>query len=147
MILKLLVKKNICIMKNKKTSQEKFIKGKITSYPTKSEDKIQQEIFMYAQNKYCTKMDNPQCVIFAVPNQNQFKLTKIGVVAGVSDMIMILLDKVIFLEIKTDTGKQSDKQKEFEEKVNKLGHHYFILRSVEDFINNIEKILLNKLNN
>ena len=129
-------------MKNKNTSQEKFINCKILSYNlTKSEDKIQQEIFMYANNKFCTKMDNPQCVIFAVPNQNQFKLTKIGVVSGVSDMIMILPEKVIFLEIKTPTGKQSTKQKEFEEKVKKLGHKYFILRSLEDFKNKVEKLI------
>jgi hypothetical protein len=129
-------------MKNKKSSQEKFTNCKILSYkPTKSEEAIQQEIFMHIQNNYCTKMDSPQCVIFAVPNQNQQRLTNIGVVAGVSDMIMILPNMMLFLEIKTASGTQSVKQKEFEQKVTKLGHQYFILRSMEDFFNKVEPII------
>lgn len=116
----------------KNISGEKFIKGKMLSYPTQSEDKIQQEIYLYLQNNYCTKLCNPQCVVFAVPNQNQWKLTNIGVVAGVSDLIFLMPNRIFFIEIKTQTGTQSDKQKSFEQKVKKLGFEYILVRSLEE---------------
>ena len=117
----------------KNVGGEKFDKSNITSYlPT--EDKIQQEIFMYLQNNYCTKINNPQCVVFAVPNQNQWKLTNIGVVAGVSDLIFLMPNRTIFIEVKTDTGVQSPAQKKFQEKVTALGFEYIIAKRVEDVL-------------
>lgn len=123
--------------KNKNTFQEKFVKGRIKSYPDKSEDKIQQEIFIHLQNNYCTKLHDPQCVVFAVPNQNQWKLINIGVMAGVSDLIFLMPNRIIFFEVKTETGKQSAKQIEFEQKVLNLGFEYYLVKSVQDALNAI----------
>jgi hypothetical protein len=43
----------------------------------------------------------------------------------------------LWLEVKAPTGKQSDKQKEFEKEVLDEGHDYFVVRSIDD----VEKIL------
>lgn len=40
--------------------------------------------------------------------------------------------ETIFIEIKTPTGRQSDKQKHFQKVVESYGFRYMIMRSVED---------------
>ena len=44
-----------------------------------------------------------------------------GLKAGVSDLIIIQPDRVLFVEVKTDTGRQSPKQKEFQSIVEMMG--------------------------
>ena len=56
----------------------------------------------------------------------------IGVVAGVADMEYLRPGKVIFIEWKTPTGTQSDKQKAFQALVEELGFEYVILRTIEE---------------
>lgn len=112
----------------KKYTGEKFIKSKVTSY----EDKIQQEIFIHLQNNYCTKIHEPRCLVFAVPNQNQWKLTNIGVLAGVSDLIFVTPKMHYYLEVKTNDGKQRNNQKDFEQRIKDLGYEYYVVRSIND---------------
>jgi hypothetical protein len=106
----------------------------------KTEDQIQAEIYKWFHNEYCTKFNNPRCCIFAVPNgglrskHEAMKLKSTGVVAGVSDLIVLMPNKCIFVEVKTDIGRQSDKQKEFEEIVKALNFDYHLVRRLEDFI-------------
>jgi hypothetical protein len=59
--------------------------------------------------------------------------------AGVSDLIVVLNGKTIFVELKTETGIQSEKQKEFETKVKQLNQEYYLIRSLEQFKNEIER--------
>lgn len=61
------------------------------------------------------------------------KKKALGVRAGVSDLILILEYKVVFIEIKTRTGEQSDEQKRFQNLVLLRGHEYYIVRSLEEF--------------
>ena len=103
------------------------------------EDIIQAEIYKWYNNNYCLKNHNPQCIIFSVPNggtrdkREAMLLKATGVVAGVSDLIIIKPNEVIFVEVKTEIGKQSDKQKEFQQIVETLGFKYLLVRSLEDF--------------
>lgn len=54
---------------------------------------------------------------------------------GVSDLLLLhRVYGLIALEVKTKTGTASKEQREFIEKVNGLGHHGFIVRSLEDVI-------------
>jgi hypothetical protein len=99
----------------------------------KTEDKIQQEIFTYYNNTYCLKFHEPREIIFAVPNQNQQKLTSIGVVAGVSDLILTVNGIIVFCEVKTETGKQQPRQIEFENRVKALDYAYIVVRNLEEF--------------
>lgn len=65
------------------------------------------------------------------------KKKALGVCSGVSDFILILFGEVIFIEMKTAKGEQNDEQKIFQEKVERRGHKYIILRSETEFINYI----------
>lgn len=61
-------------------------------------------------------------------NQNM----SIGVVAGVADMEYIVNGTVIFIEWKTDIGRQSEKQKKFQVLVESQGFKYVVLRTLEE---------------
>lgn len=107
------------------------------------ENAIQQEIFIYFNNKYCLKIHNPRRIIFSVPNDTkdflELKRKKnTGLLSGVSDLIIITEKASFFLEIKTETGVQSDSQKDFQQRVESLGYKYFVARSLEDFKTNVE---------
>jgi hypothetical protein len=109
----------------------------------KSEDKIQQECWMHLTNNYGLKHHEPRLLMFSVPNDSaniteQMRKKATGLVAGVSDTIIIFPNKVIFCEFKTPTGKQSDSQIDFENRVNKLGFEYWIVRDLEIFKNLVE---------
>lgn len=107
------------------------------------EDILQAKIYKWFHNKFCTKLNNPKYCIFAVPNggyrtkSEAMKLKATGLVAGVSDMIVVLKDKVLFVELKVDTGKQQPNQIEFENTVKALNHKYYVVRSLEEFQNTI----------
>lgn len=110
------------------------------------ESKIQQEIYQWFNNNHCLANHNPRCYIFSVPNESanvkeaMYKKS-IGLRKGVSDLIILLPNKVYFIEVKTDTGRQSEEQKKFEEIVNNLGFDYVLVRSLENFINFVNSIL------
>lgn len=106
----------------------------------KSEDKIQNEIVIWFTNNYCLKNHNNRGLIFAVPNgsfrdiREAVKLKATGTLSGVSDLIVITPNgKLLFIEVKTEFGKQSEMQIEFENRVKNLGYEYNIVRSLEDF--------------
>lgn len=104
----------------------------------KSENKIQQEIVIWFKNNYCLKHHNPKCEIFSVPNEGsnakeQIYKKSIGLLSGVSDLIVLMPNRVIFIECKDDKGKQSDKQIAFENTVKSLGFEYYVVRSLIDF--------------
>jgi hypothetical protein len=54
-------------------------------------------------------------------------------IAGVSDLIMIEPSRVIFIEVKTPIGKQSENQIKFQKKVELLGFEYWLVRSLDEF--------------
>lgn len=56
-----------------------------------------------------------------------------GLLAGVSDLIVLLHEMCLFVELKNENGLQSEQQKEFEKTVTKLGFTYTLVRSLEDF--------------
>lgn len=103
------------------------------------ENIIQAEIFKWFHNNYCLKIHEPQCCIFSVPNgsnrniKEALMLQSTGLVAGVSDLIVVMPNRVIFVEVKNEVGKQSDKQIAFESKVKKLGFEYYVVRNLNEF--------------
>ena len=59
----------------------------------------------------------------------------LGVTAGVSDLILLAPNGITyFLELKDQTGKQSDHQKAFQQQATSLNHIYRIIRSLDEFI-------------
>ena len=111
-----------------------------------AESKIQQQIFVDIQNNYCLKHHSPRLIVFHVANEGQQHLVKIGVLSGVSDLIIIgKFPFTIYIEIKTETGAQSPEQKEFQKRVEGLGWQYFICRSFEDYLKLVKPLLPIKL--
>jgi hypothetical protein len=53
-------------------------------------------------------------------------------ITGSSDIIALKDGITLFLEVKTEKGRQSDAQKAFEMRVKEKGNKYHIIRSVED---------------
>ena len=53
-------------------------------------------------------------------------------------LIVVLKGKVIFVEVKNEKGKQSEKQKLFEKQVTNLGFKYYLVRNLKYFKEIIE---------
>ena len=93
-------------------------------------------------------------IFFSVPNgtkrtsqQTQW-LKDEGLVPGVSDMILLKpnsLHGYLCIENKTPKGKQSPEQVLFQEAVERNGGKYIVIRSLEEFMNAIEKYLNGEL--
>ena len=129
----------------------------------KQEAKIQQEIYIWFHNNY------PKCIIHSVPNgfgitipdaipkryhktiqqliQKAVNFLKItGMTPGVSDMVVWLPNgRAVMVEVKTDTGKKSDAQKRIQKKIEEMNGHYILVRSLEDFQQQIKEILCGKI--
>lgn len=105
------------------------------SFRHKSEARIQAEIFTWFWNNYCLPVCNPRSMMFHVPNENQHKLkTKgIGIVNGVSDLVLIHDGQTYFIEVKADDGKQSESQIEFQYHAKCVGVPYLIVRTLQQF--------------
>jgi len=90
----------------------------------------------YFRNNYCLKHHKPRYDIFSVPNEatyknNQYKA--MGVRNGVSDLVVVLDSKVLFIELKDGINQQSTHQIDFEQVVKNLNHNYYVIRSLEQF--------------
>ena len=116
-------------------------KCKQRNRPRHIESNIQQAVVQWFRLQY------PRYVMAAIPNGG-FRNAKEaaimqheGVLAGFSDLIVIAEHNVLFLEMKTPDGRQSEKQKDFQEKVSKLGFEYVICRSFEQSVLAIERWL------
>lgn len=95
-------------------------------------------------------------LLFAIPNGGNrnlvtaAKLKAEGVTPGVADLLL-LVPKVSYsfnsqisglcIEMKTKRGSQSQAQKEWQKKVEAAGYRYVIVRSVEQFIKEINDYL------
>lgn len=134
------------------------------------ENNLQAEIVLWFNNNYCLKHHNPRSIIFAVQNEmaSQIagaikakvpkalwsiidktvqivvsKAVTFGFKKGVSDLIVVIPNKVLFVELKTETGKQREEQEKFEKIVKALGFNYYIVRDLQTF----KDIISNELQN
>jgi hypothetical protein len=99
-----------------------------------SEGKLQQICFMWAWNAYphlrgllCYNLNNSKNKIDG--NLNKGK----GLIAGRSDMVFYYKGVATMIELKTENGKQSDAQIDWEAKIKAQGFDYYIIRSLEEF--------------
>lgn len=73
-----------------------------------------------------------------------FRKRGLFALAGVADVIAVLningINAVIFLEIKTPTGKQSKAQKAFERGIKRQLGYYYVVRSIEETITAIKGV-------
>ena len=90
-------------------------------------------------------------LLFAVPNggrrdeKTAAKLKAEGVVAGVSDLILLKSNRHycgLLIEMKKPKGKQSQTQKEWEQFINMLGEFkYVVCHSFDEFKNEVDDFL------
>lgn len=99
------------------------------------EARIQAEIV-----KYLSELRRKgEIEFFSVPNEaagnavRQGQMIAMGLRPGVSDLVVLFSGgKAMFLEVKNEKGVQSERQKQFQETVQRLGFQYFIVRSLDD---------------
>lgn len=91
-------------------------------------------------------------LLFAVPNGGArdavtgARLKAEGVVAGIADLILLTPSAdgsahSLCLELKTASGRQSDSQREFQAAAAAAGNRYVIIRSLDDFIAEVNRHL------
>jgi hypothetical protein len=106
-----------------------------------SESQIQQQMVKWFGYKY------PECTLFAIPNGHKRNaitgaiLKREGVFAGVADLFLMKANQKyngLWIEVKTDKGKQSESQKEFERKALREGYKYVICKNIDQFANEVE---------
>jgi Holliday junction resolvase-like predicted endonuclease len=59
-------------------------------------------------------------------------LQGLGAYRGISDLIAVKDGRVLFVELKTARGRQSEHQKEFQTDLEAAGGEYLLCRGVED---------------
>ena len=125
----------------------------------KQESKIQQEIFTYFHNRY------PEYIIHSVPNGFSInipniiparfhkeirqavafsvkKTKQIGMMPGVSDLIIHLTNgRCVMVEVKNEKNDQDTAQKKIKAKMKAMNSNYILVRSLEDFQEQIKKFL------
>lgn len=91
------------------------------------------------------RLQYPHYLCFSCPMEatyrNKTYFSNIGAMAGVSDLIVVLPNQVLFIEMKSKTGRQSVEQKTFQQHVEQLGFEYWIIRSFDEFKSLIESKL------
>ena len=88
-------------------------------------------------------------LLFAIPNggaRNEItgaKLKAEGVVAGVADLCLAVPRDggVLFLELKTPTGRQSQSQLQWQAAVTEAGNTYVVIRDFSQFVSTINNYL------
>ena len=93
------------------------------------------------------RLQYPSYIIAAIPNGGRRNAVEAkimkgeGVLAGFSDLIVVAFNSILFVEVKTEKGKQSALQKKFQSDVERLGFQYSVCRSLQDFQLTIERWL------
>jgi hypothetical protein len=89
-------------------------------------------------------------MIFAVPNGGHRNAREAaimkaeGVTAGVADVILLIGNgtyNCLCIEFKTEKGKQTKLQKEWQKEAENAGNKYVICRSIDNFIHEIKNYL------
>ena len=109
-------------------------------------------VFSYEETAIQTSIVNylnlfDDVFVFTVPNaakrnaREASVLKKQGMKSGISDLVLLMKNKVIFIEIKTQkkTSVLSPTQKMFRLICNKFGLEYQVWRSIDDAINFINE--------
>jgi hypothetical protein len=106
-----------------------------------SEAKLHQQCYVFFHNQYpklrglmCYNLNNSRNKIAGSINQSM------GLQAGRSDLVYYRKGKAYMIEIKTEDGKQSLKQKDWQKLIEQEGFVYVVIRSIDEFINFIKKV-------
>ena len=102
-------------------------------------------------NWFRLQYPNHATALFAVPNGGRrdrvsgAKLKAEGVLPGVSDLILLLPrgnHHGLLIEMKTESGKQSQAQRDWQRDMVHRGYKYMVIRSIDEFIDRVTDYLL-----
>ncbi len=117
-------------------------------HPSDEEHRLQASCVQWFRLQYPNFRHN----LFAVPNGGRrdkvtgAKLKAEGVLAGVSDLILLKSNKhfgALLIEMKTRTGAQAVSQKQWQKLIEKDAYKYVICRSLSEFIEQVNSYLSN----
>ena len=85
-------------------------------------------------------------LFFAVTNNSEHAVRglqrrALGMISGVSDTILLWGAKAYLIEFKTEIGKQSPSQKDWQVRAESQGFTYFLIRTEQEFRKLIGEIL------
>jgi hypothetical protein len=108
-----------------------------------SENEIHMKAWVWVQKTY------PALLIFHVANERKaapqyhIKLRRLGVLKGVADFLAFPVDGRKFaIELKDDEGVQDEDQVKFQRRWEHAGGLYFLVRTVTDFQNIVDGMML-----
>lgn len=110
--------------------------GSYSTVTAVTEDQLQAQIFQWHWNN----RPNERGLLFHVNQKARNaiegnRMKAMGVVAGVSDFIYLKPGgKPLLIELKIESGTQSDNQKDWQKFVEKAGYDYIIIRSLNEAI-------------
>jgi hypothetical protein len=112
----------------------------------RTEASIQQQCIQHFRNTYCLAHHDPRFLMFSVPNEGknvleQMKKKATGMLPGVSDTIIDFGFDIVYCEFKDAKGKQREDQIKFQQRVELMGRKYWLIRSLDEFVENVEKLL------
>ena len=96
------------------------------------------------------RLQYPKLVLASVPNGGrrgliEAKILKAeGALAGFADLILLKPNKeyhALFIEVKSEKGKQTQTQKDFEKYVTENGYCYVVVKTFDEFKSTIEEYL------
>lgn len=96
------------------------------------EDRIQADIVRFLRGKgiFCHSVPNEGAGRGGAIRTSQ--LITMGMFPGVGDLVVWWPTGIGYLEVKTEKGRQSDRQKHFQDLCEQHGIPYKVVRSVED---------------
>lgn len=101
---------------------------------------IQRDIVNWFRKEY------PDFLLFSCPNEAIYRrreyFHQLGALSGVSDLVIVTDKRVLWVECKSDTGRQSTEQRQFQSNVERLGYKYYLVRSLSQF----KEIISNEFN-
>jgi len=64
-----------------------------------------------------------------------YNLAGLGSFPGLSDLVAIKNGRTVHIEVKTPRGRQSERQKQFQQRLEESGGEYLIAKSLDDVMN------------
>lgn len=114
--------------------------------PRDLEHKLQSACVRWYRLQYPKMKHN----LFSVPNGGKrdaataAKLKDEGALAGVADLILLKSNRfygALLIEMKTPEGRQSESQKDWQQKITNDGYKYVVVRSFDDFQREVRQYL------
>lgn len=97
------------------------------------------------------KLAYPHELILSIPNEGirsaktASRMKAEGLMSGVADLQVIRAGEMpLFIEMKYGNNTQSPSQKEFEKRVKTIGCRYVICKTIDNFIDEVNKYFENK---